>query len=129
MFRAFFALPTSITGAGDRPVDALLGTANLVLLAVEKYAPRAVVLTWGPDAAPYRTELYPAYHADRPEMPAELAEQWGQAADFFERFGWTSMSDDTVEADDVLGSLARAETAAGCETVLFTGDRDMFQCV
>jgi 5'-3' exonuclease len=129
MFRAFFALPSSITGAGDRPVNALLGTANLMLWALERYAPRAVVLCWGPDAAPYRTELYPAYHADRPPMPDDLAHQWGQAAAFFARFGWPSLSDDTVEADDLLGSLARVERAAGGEAVLFTGDRDMFQCV
>ena len=73
-----------------KPVNALLGTANLILREVETHRPRAVVLCFGPDAASYRTELYPAYHADRDEaMPDELAPQWADARAFFEAFGWT----------------------------------------
>src|SRR3712207_3175067 len=68
LYRAFFALPKSITDPDDRPVNALLGTANLILWAVEHHDPRAVVLCFGPDAASYRTELFPPYHADRPPM-------------------------------------------------------------
>ena len=63
LFRAFHALPDSITDDADRPVNALLGTANMLLLAVEQYSPRAVSLCFGPDAAPYRVELYEGYHA------------------------------------------------------------------
>ena len=55
LFRAFYALPSSIKGADGRPVNALLGTANLILREVGLHAPRAVVLCSGPDAAPYRT--------------------------------------------------------------------------
>ena len=73
LFRAFYALPKTITGPDDQPVNALLGTANLILREVELHKPRAVVLCFGPDAAAYRTELYPAYHAERDEaMPDEL---------------------------------------------------------
>jgi DNA polymerase-1 len=129
LYRAFFALPESITGADGRPVNALLGTANLVLQAVERHDPRAVVLCFGPDAAPYRTALYPAYHAARPPMPAELAHQWERARALFAAFGWSSLEDPALEADDLLGALARVEEAAGGRAVLFTGDRDMFQCV
>ncbi len=103
--------------------------ANLVLFVVERHAPRAVVLCWGPESAPYRTQLYAAYHADRPEMPPELEHQWRDAPGFFGAFGWRSIYDDELEADDLLGSLARVEVEAGGEVLLFTGDRDMFQCV
>jgi DNA polymerase-1 len=129
MYRAFFALPSSITDADGHPVNALLGTTNLVLFVVERHAPRAVVLCWGAEKAAYRAELYAPYHADRPPMPPELERQWLDAPGFFGAFGWRSESDDELEADDLLGSLARTETAAGGETLIFTGDRDMFQCV
>ena len=80
MFRAFYALPKTITGPDGQPVNALLGTANLVLREVELHEPRAVVMCFGPDAAAYRTELYPAYHAERDEaMPDELPDQFTAA--------------------------------------------------
>jgi 5'-3' exonuclease len=129
LYRAFFALPQSITDADGHPVNALLGTANLVLFAVERHRPRAVVLCWGPESAPYRTELYAPYHADRPPMPPELERQWRDAPGFFGAFGWHSVRDDELEADDLLGSFARVEVESGGEALLFTGDRDMFQCV
>ena len=65
LFRAFYALPDSIKGPDGNPVNALLGAANLILREVEARRPRAVVLCFGPDAASYRTELYPTYHAER----------------------------------------------------------------
>jgi len=129
MYRAFFALPSSIADAEGRPVNALLGTANLVLFVAERQAPRAVVLCWGAEKAAYRAELYAPYHADRPPMPPDLERQWRDAPGFFGAFGWPSESHDELEADDLLGSLARIETAAGGRTLIFTGDRDMFQCV
>jgi DNA polymerase-1 len=129
LYRAFFALPKSITDADDRPVNALLGTANLLLQAVELHGPRAVVLCFGAEAATYRTTAYPPYHADRPPMPDELADQWADAPAFFTAFGWPSLHAGDLEADDLLGSLAEAERAAGGRALLFTGDRDMFQCV
>lgn len=129
LYRAFFALPQSITDGDGHPVNGLLGMANLILFVVERRAPRAVVLCWGAEAAVYRTELYAPYHADRPPMPPELERQWRDAPAFFDAFGWTSASVADLEADDLLGSLARLEVAAGGEALLFTGDRDMFQCV
>ena len=129
LFRSFFALPDSITDEAGRPVNALLGTANQILAVVEAYAPRAVVLCFGPDAAPYRVEAYPAYHADRPPVPDGLAAQFADAEAFFGAFGWISANDDTVEADDLLGSYARVEAEAGGEALVMTGDRDLYQCV
>jgi len=129
LYRAFYALPKTIKGTDGTPVNALLGTANLVLREVEQHSPRAVVLCFGAEAAKYRVELYSGYHADRPEMPELLIPQWEASHDLFTRFGWLVEEHADLEADDLLGSLAKAETAAGGTTLIMTGDRDMFQCV
>lgn len=129
LYRAFFALPKTIEGTEGKAVNALLGTANLVLREVEQHAPRAVVLCFGAEAAAYRTELLPNYHADRDEMPEQLAWQWERARWFFEAFAWEVSAHETLEADDILGTLAGKEAQAGGEALILTGDRDMFQCV
>jgi DNA polymerase-1 len=129
LFRAFYALPDSIVGPDGKPVNALLGTANLILKEVELHQPRAVVLCFGPDAASYRTELYPAYHAERKAaMPDELEPQFAACRDFFGAFGWTVATSDDLEADDLLGTYAEREAEAGGHALLLTGDRDMYQC-
>jgi len=128
LFRAFYALPDSIKGKDGQPVNALLGTANLVLREVEEHSPRAVVLCFGPDAADYRVELFDGYHAERPEVPDTLAPQFADARAFFEGFGWVVAESDTLEADDLLGSYARSEADAGGRALVMTGDRDMYQC-
>jgi len=129
LFRAFYALPDSIVGPDGKPVNALLGTANLILREVEAHRPRAVVLCFGPDAASYRTELYPAYHAEREAaMPDDLSRQFAASRPFFEAFGWTVATRESLEADDLLGTYARREAEAGGRALLMTGDRDMYQC-
>jgi 5'-3' exonuclease len=127
-FRAFFALPDSIKGADGRPVNALLGAANLILRAIEVHEPRAVVVCFGQEAAHYRVELYDGYHAQRPELDPNLAHQYTRVRDFFESFGWTVATHDSLEADDLLASYAAAEAARGGDALIMTGDRDMFQC-
>lgn len=129
MYRSFFALPKSIRGADGKPVNALLGTANALLAAWRERKPRALVCCWGAEAAKYRVKLYPRYHADRPPMPPALARQWKQAPAFFEAFGWASLDAGQLEADDLIGSLVASEERAGGRTLMFSGDRDMFQCV
>jgi 5'-3' exonuclease len=128
LYRAFYALPDSITDDSGAPVNALLGSVNQVLWCVEKYSPRAVVLCFGAEAAVYRKQAYPAYHAQRPDMPADLEAQWAKAPALYEALGWSVVSHATLEADDLLGSYAELETAAGGTTLILTGDRDMFQC-
>jgi DNA polymerase-1 len=74
MYRSFFALPDSITDADGHPTNALLGAVNLILRIAADALPRAIVVCWGAEAAVYRKELYPDYHASRPPVPDAL--QW-----------------------------------------------------
>jgi DNA polymerase-1 len=128
LYRSFFALPDSIHGAANRPVNALLGAANVLLRVAGDRRPRAIVVCFGADAAEYRVELYPPYHADRPAVPDALAWQFEQAPGFFDAFGWSSVNTAELEADDLLGALGSAEADAGGDALILTGDRDMFQC-
>jgi len=129
LYRSFYALPDSITGAEGRPVNALLGAANVLLRILADRAPRAIVVCFGAEAAEYRVQLYQPYHAARPPVPDALEWQFRHAAEFLEAFGWSTISTDDLEADDLLGSLAAVESAAGGRTMILTGDRDMYQCV
>jgi 5'-3' exonuclease len=129
LYRSFYALPDSIHGPEGRPVNALLGSVNLLLRIAADRSPRAIVMCFGAEAAEYRTELFPAYHADRPPVPDALAWQFEQAPGLFSAFGWGIESSPDLEADDLLGSLATVEVQDGGEALIVTGDRDMFQCV
>jgi 5'-3' exonuclease len=128
LYRSFFALPDSIRGADGHSVNALLGAANVLLRVAADREPRAIVVCFGAEAAEYRVDLYPPYHADRPPVPDALAWQFEQAPGFFSAFGWSSESSADLEADDLLGSLASSEAEAGGEALILTGDRDMYQC-
>jgi 5'-3' exonuclease len=129
LYRSFFALPDSIHGSAGRPINALLGSVNVLLRIAADRSPRAIVITFGAEAAAYRVELYPPYHADRPPVPDDLQWQFEQAGELYEAFGWSTTTTPDLEADDLLGSLASVESAASGETLILTGDRDMYQCV
>src|SRR3954449_7694082 len=128
LYRAFFALPTTITDAAGRPVNALLGALNMVMRVVADRSPRAVVLAFGLDAAIYRTDAFAPYHADRPPVPDELESQFADSHAFFGAFGWVCADTREYEADDLLHSYATLEEQAGGSTLILTGDRDLFQC-
>lgn len=133
LYRSFFALPRSITDAGGRPVNALLGTVNTLLSALAAQPARAVVVCMGAEEARYRVELYEPYHAHRPPMPAELRWQWERLPGLVTSLAWTLATNETLEADDVIHSLALEETAStarsGQRALVLTGDRDLFQTV
>jgi len=129
LYRSFFALPDSIKDSEHRPINALLGAVNVLLRVAADRKPRAIVICFGAEAASYRVDLYPGYHADRPAIPDALQWQFGQAPQLFDDFGWAVRHTGELEADDLLGSLASAESAAGGKTLILTGDRDMYQCV
>ena len=107
LYRAFFALPKTITDDHKRPVNALLGSLNMVLQVVSDHEPRAVVFCFGPDAATTGSSSIPPYHADRPPVPDELAWQWAQAPKLFAAFGWSTVTHDSLEADDLLDARRR----------------------
>ncbi len=125
LYRSFFALPKSIVGADGQPVNALLGTVNAILT----FDVDGVVACMGAEQADYRVRLYPAYHAHREEMPAELRTQWERAPALLESLGWTYATSAELEADDVMFSHARAEQERGGRALLLTGDRDLFGAV
>jgi 5'-3' exonuclease len=129
LYRSFFALPKSITGADDRPVNALLGTVNALLAATEAHPARTIVACFGAEQARYRVEAYPPYHAHRDPMPQELAEQWTRAPELLASFGWTVADAEELEADDAMGSFAQVEAQAGGLALLLTADRDLYQAV
>ena len=129
LYRAFYALPDSIKGADGKPVNALLGSANLILQAVEEHDPRAVALCLGPDAAAYRTELYPAVpRRPRPRCPrASSASGRTRRRSSGPSAGpspTTTRSRPTTCSAPSRGSRPRP----AAPTLLMTGDRDMFQC-
>jgi 5'-3' exonuclease len=129
LYRAFFSLPDSIVDGEGRPVNALLGTVNALLAAIEARPPRAVAACFGAEQAAYRVEAYPPYHAHRDPMPDALAQQWERAPALLGSLGWTVSSSVELEADDVMFSYAELERASGGGSLLLTGDRDLFQVV
>src|SRR4051812_44751575 len=129
LYRAFYALPDSIKAPDGFPINAILGSVNQTLWCVERWKPRAVVKCFGQEAADYRVEASPDYHAHRPPMPDGLAAQWDRAPGFYEALGWQVLTSPDHEADDLMHSLARAEERAGGTALILTGDRDMFQSV
>jgi hypothetical protein len=128
LYRSFFGIPESVKGVEDHPVNALLGSVNALLRAVAETKPRTVVICFGAEQAPYRVELYAGYHAQRPPMPEDLAWQFQQAPALFSALGWGVATSVELEADDLLGSYALIEADAGGETLILTGDRDLYQC-
>src|SRR5919107_358384 len=99
LYRAFFALPKSITDKDGQPVNALLGSLNMIFRVVADRSPRAVVLCFGVDAAHSRVDLCGGYPGDRPPVPDELGPQFEDAAAFFGAFGWYCHGHDELEAD------------------------------
>src|SRR3954465_11838676 len=83
LYRAFFALPTTITDAAGRPVNALLGALNMVMRVVADRSPRRVVLAFGLDGAISRTDSFAPSHAAPPPVPDELESQFADSHAFF----------------------------------------------
>jgi 5'-3' exonuclease len=128
LYRSFFAMPDSITGVDDHPVGALLGACNVLLRVAADRSPRAIVVCFGAEAATYRPQLYAGYHAHRPPTPDALQWQFDYAPRLVDGFGWGYVTSEDFEADDLLGAYADVEAEAGGQTLILTGDRDMFQC-
>src|ERR1700761_9744525 len=106
MSRSFFALPDSITDRDDHPVNALLGAVNLILRIAADVRPRAIIVCWGAEAALYRKELYPDYHAARPPVPDALQWQFDRAPALVASVGGDAVGSRELEGADLRGAAA-----------------------
>lgn len=129
MYRAFFALPDSITDGRGRPVNALHGYLDMVARLVRERRPHEIVHVYDADWRPKdRVAAYAGYKADRPEEPATLTAQFRMLRQVLDALGMTQAEAPGWEAEDCIGSLvARAKGRDRFDIV--TGDRDLIQLV
>lgn len=129
-YRAFFALPATMTTTGGQPTNALYGFTSMLLKVLDEEKPDAVVVALdGPRSELKRTHEFPEYKAHRPTMPDELR---GQIEMIEHLLGHMRIPIVTVtghEADDVLATIALRAAEQGDEAVIVTGDRDTLQLV
>ena len=136
LYRAFYALPGSIRGTDDRPVNALLGCANLVLWVVERHAPRAVVLTPGAEAAAYRARPTRPTTPTARRCPTSCGAVGRAAPAFFGAFGWprgppaisrpTTSSAPGAREADAGGARSCSPATATCSSASRTDVRVLF---
>jgi len=128
LYRAFHALP-NLTNSRGEPTGALLGVANMLKRLLKEQEPEHIAVVFDAKGPTFRHELYPEYKANRPPMPAELRQQIESILDFTRILGLPLLQVEGVEADDVIGTLARSAEEAGMNCVISTGDKDMAQLV
>ena len=133
-FRAFHALPSSITAPDGTPVGAVRGFCDMVAVLVERLRPGQLVACWDDDWRPaWRTDLLPGYKAHRvsadggEEVPEALPRQVEVVVQLLAALGVPRVGAPGCEADDVAGVLATRAAAAGTGVVVVSGDRDLFQ--
>ena len=129
-YRAFFALPDTISTSKGQPSNAIFGFASMLVKLFTEYGNNPTIVCWDRGTSG-RKELDPRYKANRPSKPDLLREQWPHFAPIVESFGWHNVHVDGFEADDVIASLAEiARTAPDpVPVVIVTGDRDSFQLI
>ncbi len=128
LYRAFHALP-NLTNSHGEPTGALLGVANMLKRLLNEDKPEYIAVVFDAKGPTFRHELYPEYKANRPPMPQELRQQVEAILDFTRMLGLPLLQVEGVEADDVIGTLARNAESAGMNCVISTGDKDMAQLV
>jgi DNA polymerase-1 len=128
LYRAFHALPHLSNSHGE-PTGALLGVANMLKRLLHEDDPEFIAVVFDARGPTFRHELYPEYKANRPPMPQELRAQVEPILEFTRLLGLPLLQVEGVEADDVIGTLARQAEEAGLECVISTGDKDMAQLV
>ena len=128
LFRAFHALPPLSNTKGE-PTGATVGVINMLRKLIADYRPEHMAVVFDAPGKTFRDDLYPEYKANRPPMPDELREQIEPTLDIIRAMGLPLLIIDDVEADDVIGTLARQATEQGMETLVSTGDKDMAQLV
>ena len=128
LFRAFHALPP-LMNSKKMPTGAVKGVINMIRSMVKNNPESNVVIVFDAKGKTFRNELYAAYKAHRPPMPDELKVQIAPIHKIVEAMGLPILIIDGVEADDVIGTLAREASAAGISTLISTGDKDLAQLV
>ncbi|MBA3581337.1 MAG: DNA polymerase I [Gammaproteobacteria bacterium] len=128
LFRAFHSLP-ALTNSQGEPTGAIYGVLNMLRRLQKDYAPAYIAVVFDAKGKNFRHELYSDYKAHRPPMPTELASQIAPLQEIIRALGMPLIIQSGVEADDVLGTLAKQAEAAGLDVVISTGDKDMAQLV
>ncbi len=128
-YRAFFALPTSITDSEGHPVNAVRGYLDMVSAVIAELEPDEIRHCWDDKEVPAaRVEAFPAYKAQRATPPEEIVWQFDLLRRLLPALGETIVEAKGWEADDAIGTLAAAATDAD-RVVVLTGDRDLIQLV
>jgi DNA polymerase-1 len=128
LYRAFHAIPMLSTKSGE-PTNAVLGVVNMLYKLLDELNPKRMAVVFDAPGKSFRSELYTEYKANRPPMPDELRAQVEPLLEAIKGMGICLLRIDGVEADDVIGTLARQAAAAGSATVISTGDKDFAQLV
>jgi DNA polymerase-1 len=128
IYRAFHALPMLTTSEG-RNTGAVRGVIGMLRRLVKDYPDSPVAVVFDAKGKTFREDLYPDYKANRPPMPDELREQIEPIHEIVKAMGLPFICVAGVEADDVIGTLARQAAGQGRDVVISTGDKDMAQLV
>jgi len=128
LYRAFHALPDLRTSQGE-PTGALRGVLAMLRRMVEDGKPDYFAVVFDAPGKTFRDDWYPEYKANRPPMPDDLVRQLEPLQELVRANGWPLLVVDGVEADDVIGTLAKAAQRAGIDTLISTSDKDLAQLV
>src|SRR5580692_3274481 len=130
VYRAFFALPESISTSTGVPTNAIFGFASMLVKIVTEYGVCPTVVVWDAGTSG-RTEMFAEYKAARRSRPDLLKQQWPAMETLVEAFGYRNVTVEGYEADDVIASLAERALQASppVPVMIVTGDRDVFQLI
>ena len=128
LYRAYFAIKRLSSPSGF-PTNAIYGFTQMLLKLLKDYQPQHIAMVFDVGRVTFRTELYPAYKANRAEMPDDLRQQIGPIRDLVRAFNIPVVELQGYEADDLIGTLAARWEATGGKVVVVTGDKDLMQIV
>lgn len=128
LYRAFHALP-DLRNRLNEPTGAIYGVLNMLRRLYKEYQPDYSACVFDAKGKTFREEIYPQYKANRPPMPADLAGQIDPLYACIRAMGWPLLVEERVEADDVIGTLARRAAGERIQCVISTGDKDIAQLV
>jgi DNA polymerase-1 len=128
LYRAFHALPP-LTNSRGEPTGAVLGVLNMLGKLMKEESPDRVAVVFDAPGRTFRDDLFDQYKAHRPPMPDDLRPQVQPLLDAVAALGLPLLRTPGVEADDVIGTLARQAAEAGYEVLISTSDKDMAQLV